>query len=113
MITQDSNSNEGGATNGARTVIDGIVHFDATDVRRTKMRASATRRSVAKPTATQPPSPAPEPAATPPQDVSPVDRPGAVSMEPMGNLVITPSPDGPLAPAARISKPPEDGSSQG
>ena len=87
---------------GARSTIDGVVHFDATAVRRGKMRENAQRRGASGVNLPQPLEIPPPQTATPaPTEVSILDRPGVISLAPLGNVALAPSPHGPLAPAAR------------
>jgi hypothetical protein len=95
-----------------RSLIDGIVHFDATAVRREKMRAAAKKRrlaglDVASTTTadTQPPAEAAAvqqtaTAARQQQDIPPAERPGLISLVPLANVALAPSPHGPTVPAA-------------
>ncbi|MCG8586789.1 MAG: hypothetical protein MI757_18960 [Pirellulales bacterium] len=101
------------AGDGPRTVIDGIIHFDATDVRRTKMRESALRRrggnAAAKPPevqrdrTTERSTEQQSPAETQ-QDVPPLERPGVISLVPLANVALAPSPHGATVPAVQPTK---------
>jgi hypothetical protein len=96
-------------------MIDGIVHFDATAVRRGKMRDAAKKRRLvsaqpqtvttadaqppAKPAAVQPTAAA-LPAAAQQQAIPPAEPPGLISLVPLANVALAPSPQGPTVPAA-------------
>ena len=97
-----------------RSVIEGIVHFDATATRRAKMRAAAAkpRPNCQESVGAAAPIVADPSTAT---EIPPLERPGAVSLAPLAAVAIVPSAKGPTVPAARLSqarsKPPSEGDS--
>lgn len=106
MATQNSTTPESRQDADPRSIIAGIVHFDATTVRRTKMRQTAARRRAV---TNSPLAPSTGTDLKPSHtsvgnanldELSPLQKPGVISLAPLVSVALVPSQYGPTVPAA-------------